>query len=184
MKNAQVKERQMSGGVKIYLAGNSDDFVSFCNCLLSYMQSGRHCAQIAEHFQQAVSYMEDEIFLKYEITPTARQTRQNEIFEKFINYVKRHCMESRCVQFYANKLFISAKYLSSIVKEISGKTANQWIGEFVILEAKMLLRSTNLTVQEVSDRMNFPNQSFFGKYFKQHVGVSPKMWISSLTANN
>ena len=60
-----------------------------------------------------------------------------------------------------------------VVKKVSGRTASDWIDEYVVLEAKQMLRTTTLTVQEVSRELNFANQSFFGKYFKKHVGMSP-----------
>jgi AraC family transcriptional activator of pobA len=60
-----------------------------------------------------------------------------------------------------------------LVKNVSNRTAGEWIDNYVVLEAKALLSSSTLSIQEISDRLNFANQSFFGKYFKQHVGISP-----------
>jgi len=82
-------------------------------------------------------------------------------------------MGHRSVEFYADKLSLTPKYLTTVVRETSGKTAHDWIIEYVILSAKALLKSTNITIQEISDRLNFPSQSFFGKYFKQQTGMSP-----------
>ena len=68
---------------------------------------------------------------------------------------------------------MNPKYLSTVIKEISGKSAFEWINNYVILEAKSMLKSTGKTIQQISDELNFANQSFFGKYFKQHVGIPP-----------
>ena len=68
---------------------------------------------------------------------------------------------------------MTPKYLSLLVKNVSNRTAGEWIDNYVVLEAKALLSSSTLSIQEISDRLNFTNQSFFGKYFKQHVGISP-----------
>ena len=68
---------------------------------------------------------------------------------------------------------MTPKYLSLLVKNVSNRTAGEWIDNYVVLEAKALLSSSTLSNQEISDRLNFTNQSFFGKYFKQHVGISP-----------
>ena len=68
---------------------------------------------------------------------------------------------------------ITPKYLSSIVKDVSGKNAGEWITEYVILEAKVLLKSSKMDVQGIAYKLNFPNQSFFGKYFKQKTGMTP-----------
>ena len=78
------------------------------------------------------------------------------------------------VNYYAKELFLTPKHLSSVVKEVSGKTAGEWIDVFVIFEAKSLLKSSQKNIQEISDELNFANQSFFGKYFKHYTGMSPK----------
>ena len=80
----------------------------------------------------------------------------------------------RSVSFYSNKMFLTAKHLSTVVKEVSGKTASEWIDSLVILEAKALLKSSELSIQEIADELHFANQSFFGKYFKHHTGMAPK----------
>ena len=72
---------------------------------------------------------------------------------------------------------LTAKYMTTLVKKASGKPAIQWIEDYVILDAKTMLRSGRYSVQQVAEELNFPNQSFFGKYFKEAVGISPKKWI-------
>lgn len=101
------------------------------------------------------------------------RTRKEELMAKFILAVSEEFRTQRQVAYYAQKLCISPKYLSSVVKEISGRTAGEWIENYVILESKVLLKTTDMTIQEVAVYMNFANQSFFGKYFKQHTGLSP-----------
>jgi AraC-like DNA-binding protein len=81
-------------------------------------------------------------------------------------------MEERSIGFYADKLCLTPKYLT--IKEMSGKLAGEWIDDYVMLEAKVLLKSTNMTVQQISERLNFTTQSHFGTYFKRLAGVSPK----------
>jgi AraC-like DNA-binding protein len=83
-------------------------------------------------------------------------------------------MEERGIGFYADKLCHTPKYLSTTIKEVSGKLAGEWIDDYVMLEAKVLLKSTNMTVQQTSERLNFATQSHFGTYFKRLAGVSPK----------
>jgi AraC-like DNA-binding protein len=95
------------------------------------------------------------------------------LVEKFLDLVQTHYKEQRDLGFYADKLCLTPKHLSKVIKEVSGITANEWIDNHVTLEAKALLKSTNMTVQQVSEELNFPSQSFFGKYFKRCTGVSP-----------
>lgn len=97
----------------------------------------------------------------------------------FGDLVHQHFREQRGVAFYAQKLCISTKYLSMIVREATGRSAASWIDQHVILEAKNLLRFGNLSVQEVAFGLNFPNQSSFGKYFKHQTGMSPTQFAKS-----
>lgn len=108
-------------------------------------------------------------------TPTVftTKTRKEEIMAKFLLLVSENFRSERQIGFYADRLCITPKHLSAVVKGISGRTAGDWIENYVIMEAKVLLKSTDLTIQEISARLNFSNQSFFGKYFKHITGVSP-----------
>lgn len=103
-----------------------------------------------------------------------KRSRNEEIFFNFIKLLEHNFRQERSVQYYADKLCITPKHLSTVVKTVSGRTAGSWIDGYVILAAKVMLRSSANTIQEVSVALNFPNQSFFGKFFKQHVGVSPR----------
>lgn len=107
------------------------------------------------------------------------KTRKEELFEKFMREVSACYKMERSVIFYANKLCLTPKHLSGVVKEVSGKTAGEWIDHFVILEARALLKSSEMSVQEIAEYLHFANQSFFGKYFKHYVGMSPKEYRRS-----
>lgn len=111
----------------------------------------------------------------YNLLPDGKKKSKNEMLvEQFLKHVESNYKGQRGVEFYADKLCLTPKYLSKVIKESSGKSANDWIDDYVVLEAKALLKSTNMTIQQISDELNFPSQSFFGKYFKRNVGVSPK----------
>lgn len=99
--------------------------------------------------------------------------------DRFIKLVSDNFKTQRFLDFYAEHLGVTPKHLSRTVKSQTGFSAASWIERFMILEAKVLLKSTNLTVQQISDNLNFPTQSFFGKYFKKNVGVSPKTYRNS-----
>ena len=79
----------------------------------------------------------------------------------------------RDVGWYARQLSLTPKYLSEVVKQVSGCTAGDWINAFVMNELKTMLRGTSLSIKEIAIRMNFANQSFLGKYFKSTMGMSP-----------
>jgi len=99
-------------------------------------------------------------------------TRKEEMVGTFFHLMSQYIKEAKDVAFYADKLCVSPKYLSSLVRKVTGKSAKSCIDHVVIMEIKIMLKST-LTIQEISQELNFPNQSFFGKYFKKHTGVSP-----------
>lgn len=102
-----------------------------------------------------------------------RQGRCEILFERFMELLAQHNKRERNVSFYARQMNITPKYLSTVVKQVSGKTAARWIDESVILEAKTLLKYSGMSIQEIAYHLNFSTQSFFGKYFKQHTGISP-----------
>lgn len=101
---------------------------------------------------------------------------KNNVIERFIELVEEHYREERLIGFYADKLCITPKYLSKLVKENTGLSAGEWIENHVILEARALLQSSDMTIQQIAASLNFPNQSFFGKYFKRATGISPKQY--------
>lgn len=100
-------------------------------------------------------------------------SRQEELFKRFIQLVHKHCSTQREVSFYAGELFITPRYLSTVIQKVTNTTAKSIIDKHVILEIKVLLKSTDLSVQEISNQLCFPDQSFFGRYFKKHTGLSP-----------
>lgn len=112
----------------------------------------------------------------YKLPDGVKETRSEVLMRNFLKQVQAFHKQERKVEFYADRLCLSPKYLSQTIKSCSGKTAGEWIDEYVALEAKALLRSTNMTIQQIGDELNFPSQSFFGKYFKRLTGMSPKAY--------
>lgn len=106
-------------------------------------------------------------------------TRQADLFQRFVALVHEHCTEQREVAFYADRLCISTRYLSTIIRSVAHSTAKEFIDRSVVLEIKMLLGSTELSVQEIAYRLHFPDQSYLGRFFKKHTGVSPTEFRSA-----
>ena len=103
----------------------------------------------------------------------ANLSKSEMICRNFGQLVIQHYQNNRNVSWYAEKLGISHAHLCTIVKQITGHTCVEIIASMVIMDAKSQLKSTNLSIQEISDSLNFANMSFFGKYFKRNVGMSP-----------
>jgi len=100
--------------------------------------------------------------------------RQEELLHLFLQLLEENYLRERNTGFYASQLCISPKYLSSIIKEQSGKTCSEWIDEYVSFNARSLLKDSTLSIKQISDRLGFPSQSVFGRFFKKVNGVSPK----------
>lgn len=118
-----------------------------------------------------------------EIIHPVTKWRSNELLRRFLIEVSQNYTFERSVQFYARQLYISPKYFAQMIYKESGKHAKDWIRDFVIKDAKTMLKSGNYTIQEVSEALHFANQSFFGKYFKEAVGCSPKRFKEIVTSS-
>ena len=110
------------------------------------------------------------------VTTDAVKSRGQILFSQFIDLVVEKHREQHSVKYYADELGITPKYLSAVAEEQTGKNAKRWIDEHIALDAKVLLRSSSRDIQKVSKILNFPDVSFFGKFFKRLVGVSPKVY--------
>lgn len=116
----------------------------------------------------------------YNLHDTAiRNNRLEQITNEFIKLVSQNCNKERKMSFYADRLCITPKYLSSVISTMTGKNASKWIEEFTIMNAKAMLSSTRLTINEISDQMNFLATSDFSKYFRKYTNMSPNEFRKS-----
>lgn len=99
--------------------------------------------------------------------------RSAEYFERLLHLLAENFREQRSVEFYADKMNISSKHLSRVIRSFTGKSVHQWIDDFVALEIKNLLRYSDMSIQQISYALNFPNPSFMGQYFKRITGMTP-----------
>lgn len=104
---------------------------------------------------------------------------KHEVFMKLVRLIEKHYMNERGVEFYADKLCLSSKYVSALAKSLSGYTAQELVFKAIVRRSIFLLVNTRKTIQEISDEMHFPNASYFGTFFKKQVGVSPLQYRSS-----
>lgn len=115
----------------------------------------------------------DKLLRSKELYPSEATSRQTEIFHRFLMLVHEYSATQREVAFYAGKLCISARYLSAVTQRVAQCSAKEIIDHTVVMEIKMLLQSTDLSVQEIAYRLHFPDQSYLGRYFKKQTGESP-----------
>ena len=116
---------------------------------------------------------------KKEFTASPALSRKEDLLEQFLKLLFENCREQHGVAYYAERLFITPQYLSLILEALTGKAANKWIDDALIMEARVLLKAPQATVQQVADLLHFSDQSTFGKFFKKHMGVSPMEYRKS-----
>lgn len=106
-------------------------------------------------------------------------SRQEMLTEEFFKLLLENYKKERSVAFYADLLYLTPKYLSMTIKNVTGHPISSWINEAVIIEIKKMLKATDMTALQISEELNFPNPSFFGKFFKQYTGMTPLQYKSS-----
>ena len=141
------------------------------------MTENPHRKDIVQHLMIAFYYHSSSWLHKIPQHKTI-PTKNEECVAQFLELAEKHYKTNRKVAFYADKINLTPKYLSQIIRENTGKSVNDWINEYVILEAKILLKSSKSTIQQISDELNFVDQSVFSKFFKHNVGISPKEYRS------
>ena len=130
--------------------------------------------QIITHL--TIAYFYGVGYFIHKSAPENTKSKNQIITDRFLKEVRLNFKTERKVDFYARKMQLSANYLSHVVKEVTKKTAGEWIDDYVVLEARALLKSTNMTVQQIADELNFPTQTYFGRYFKRMTGIAPKFY--------
>lgn len=140
-------------------------------------------ADIIRSLVEMITFLCFELFMRHldEMQPLRKEgvsPRLSEYFHRFIHELSQHYLERQSVSFYADRLCISSRYLTTIVRRVSGLSVSEWMNRFIMMEAKYLLKYTEMSIQEIAYKLSFPNQSFFGKFFKQHAGMSPSLFRS------
>ena len=107
-------------------------------------------------------------------------SRSEELAGRFLSLVEMHCHEHHTIDWYADEMCLSPKYIANVVKQVTGRTAYECITQNLVKQAKSLLQTTALPVQQIADRLGFQNQSHFGTFFRRAEGVSPKEYRSGL----
>lgn len=121
----------------------------------------------------AMFYDMSNVIWRVEQNDNKTKKRADALFAQFISLLEENFRTERRVGWYAEQLGITAKYMSELIKQVSKRTPNEWIDSYVMLEIRVLLKNTTKSIKEIAEAVNFPNQSFFGKYFKEHMGMSP-----------
>ncbi len=125
------------------------------------------------HLVMVLVSMISEVYSKLPNNKNLLKSRTHEIIDEFYLLVSTYAGQQRSVVFYAEKLHLTPQYLSTFLKQKTGRSALQWIDHITILHAKTLLKSSNLSIKEISNELHFEETSVFCRYFKRIVGLSP-----------
>ena len=157
-----------------YLLNNLWDRINAEDCQKENVQYQHLKLELIKSMGQTICYEIFNMYFTNQPLQPLQQGKKDVVFQNFMLSLFRFYRKERDVSFYARMQHITPRYFSAIIKEKTGDSALQWIVRMVITEAKQLLEESDLSIKEIADQLNFPTQSFFGKYFKQYVGVSPK----------
>lgn len=157
-----------------YLLNNLWDRINAEDCQKENVQYQHLKLELIKSMGQTICYEILNMYFTNQPLQPLQQGKKDVVFQNFMLSLFRSYRKERDVSFYARMQHITPRYFSAIIKEKTGDSALQWIVRMVITEAKQLLEESDLSIKEIADQLNFPTQSFFGKYFKQYVGVSPK----------
>ena len=157
-----------------YLMNNLWDRINAEDCQKENVQYQHLKLELIKSMGQTICYEILNMYFTNQPLQPLQQGKKDVVFQNFMLSLFRFYRKERDVSFYARMQHITPRYFSAIIKEKTGDSALQWIVRMVITEAKQLLEESDLSIKEIADQLNFPTQSFFGKYFKQYVGVSPK----------
>ena len=121
----------------------------------------------------AMMHLYDGVYHRHTDMLQASLSREQNIFDRFIYLVNQHATREHQINFYADKMCLTQRYLGTVIRQASGTTAKEWIDRALIAHIKIELKHSDKSIAQISDEMNFPNPSFFSKYFKRETGVTP-----------
>ncbi|MCS2713660.1 helix-turn-helix domain-containing protein [Bacteroides thetaiotaomicron] len=152
------------------------ELIRICEYLKEYDSKAEHPYRddISKHLASVVVYVIIGFYQKGESLRQQPYSRKNVLYFEFMELIAKNYRKQRGIEFYANKLCISSRHLSSICKDITGITAKDCIDKHIITNIQILLVTTDMTISQISDELNFPNASFFVKFFKKQTGITPK----------
>lgn len=121
----------------------------------------------------ALMHHYDRLFHQQADTFAATRSREQTIFDRFIQLVNQHCRQQHQISYYADRMCLTERYLGTVIRQTSGTTAKEWIDRALITQSKVLLRHSDKSVAQISEDLNFPNPAFFSKYFKRLTAMTP-----------
>jgi AraC-like DNA-binding protein len=179
-------------GIKAYLFSKETPVVHLSEtdverCLTNFKLLNEKYNDDLHRFRKEIVNLQLQMFVmemwnifSREIEKRNINNQKGSLFERFLQLIQEHCMEEREVRFYADKLFITSKYLTEVCKKNSAKTASGWIENYTTQRLILLLKNKKLDFAEIADKLHFSSPSFFSRYVRKVLGVSPSEYRQRL----
>ena len=162
------------------LQPNEMDFLDQLHLMLyRHLRQPEGSSQVTLHLLSAFLWQVDYLCSRNEQSHRESQTREQRLFTDFIQLVSQYAPEHHTIDYYASRLCLTPRYLSSIIKQVSGKSAKEWIDDALVTRIKIDLKHTDKPIARICDDMNFPNPSFLTKFFKRMTGMTPSQYQGS-----
>ena len=156
--------------------GEMEQVEALHTLLYNMTHSGQAAPRVVLSLVAAFLWQAGSLWERHEDENRSSLSREQRLFTDFIQLVSRYATQEHNIDFYARRLFISSRYMSTLVKQVSGKAAKQWIDDAIVTRIKVELRHTGKSAAQIADEMNFPNPSFFCKYFKRLTGTTTQRY--------
>lgn len=171
---------QLQKNIILSLTPQEDtQFESYFTLMWNILQEPVFRREVIQHLLASLLYDIEYLAQNSTLKEYGHQTHQEDIFQRFISLVNTYSKKERNVSFYADKLCLTPRYLNTVIRQTSQQTVMDWINQSIILEAKVLLKHSNQLIYQISDELNFPNPSFFCKFFKRITGKTPQEYQKS-----
>ena len=168
----------------VWNSGEEADVIRYIELINSTLAFGDNPLNLSEQklLLLSLTHRLCSIYSRKILSAQNRVSHRHEVFLDLIQLIDKHFMQERGVEFYADKLCLSPKYLSALSKDICGYTVQELVFKAIIRKSISLLTNTQKNIQEIADDFNFPNASYFGTFFKKQTGMSPQQYRQQLTA--
>ena len=159
----------------LHLQPDEVDYYDQLHELLSrYFREEGYSSQVTLHLVGAILWYVNNQWSHHEQITRESQTREQRLFTEFVQLVSQYAPQQHTIEFYASRLCLTPRYLSTIIKQVSGKSAKQWIDDALVTRIKIDLLHSDKPLATIADDMNFPNPSFFAKFFKRMTDMTPR----------
>lgn len=177
-KACEIYNRLLTNPIVNLSPGNASEYLATFKNIKKYQNEIKHTCriEIIKNYCFIIFNLICDELIKEKEFIQHNISRKETIYQSFISNIEKHYKHERSVKFYADKLCLTPKYLSSVIHQVSGKHASEWLDDFIMLEIKALLKTTNMPIQQIAYELNFSTPAHFGKFFKRITGVSPKRY--------